>query len=619
MGVKPLRLGELLVAKGVITEADLQRTLKIQSHTGERLGQILIARGFITRQQLYWALAELWGFPYIDLTQRLPDPEAVRGFDPHIFVESHFIPLSISDGVVEVAVAEQPNEAIIRQIRSVLGDVKCQFFVTSDWDINHAILKTFRETILDLATFGLYYRNPDESAYSVFTRRQYLSSLAFLAIMLTAVFFWPTPTLIFMNLLVNFAFLASIAFKFTVAMAGAKYETMEPVTQEEVEALEEEKLPTYTILVPAYHEANIISKLMNNLMTLDYPPEKLEILLLMEENDEETINAVRVAKPPYTFTFVIIPDGPPKTKPKACNVGLFLAEGEYLVIFDAEDRPELDQLKKAVVAFRKGPENLACVQAALNYFNAYENFLTKMFTLEYSYWFDYMLPGLDRLHLPIPLGGTSNHFRTQTLRKLGGWDPFNVTEDADLGIRAAARGYTVGIVNATTYEEANSQLFNWIRQRSRWVKGYMQTVLVHFRHPLRLYKRIGLRSSLGFLFLVGGTPLTFLSSLLLWIMFTFWLIVRSKELDVFFPPGILYVSLIDFVIGNGVMIYLNMMGVVKRHYFRLLPYALLNPVYWILHSVAAYKALWQLFVRPSYWEKTIHGISRFTDEAPPSS
>lgn len=149
---------------------------------------------------------------------------------------------------------------------------------------------------------------------------------------------------------------------------------------------------------------------------------------------------------------------------------------------------------------------MVCVQAALNYFNWNENFLTRMFTLEYSYWFDYLLPGLDRLGLPIPLGGTSNHFKTEKLRELGGWDPFNVTEDADLGIRAAMRGYTVGVVNSTTYEEANNRVGNWIRQRSRWIKGYMQTTLVHSRNPWRLLRQVGPWKFLGFFLLIAGTP-----------------------------------------------------------------------------------------------------------------
>jgi glycosyltransferase XagB len=309
------------------------------------------------------------------------------------------------------------------------------------------------------------------------------------------------------------------------------------------------------------------------------------------------------------MSIILVPRGFPQTKPKACNVGLFFARGEQLVIYDAEDKPDRDQLKKAAVAFARGGDAMVCVQAALNYWNVYENFLTRMFTVEYSFWFDYMLPGLEALRLPIPLGGTSNHFRTEALRRLGGWDPFNVTEDADLGIRAAVLGYTVGVVNSTTYEEANRAPGNWIRQRSRWIKGYMQTVLVHTRHPLALLRATGLRQGLGFILLIAGTPLTFLLVLPLYALFAGSLLVPSPVYARVFPGWVLWIALLNLLMGNGLMIYICMMGAFKRNRFQLVPWALLNPGYWVLHSIASYKALWQLITKPHYWEKTAHGIS----------
>jgi glycosyltransferase XagB len=252
---------------------------------------------------------------------------------------------------------------------------------------------------------------------------------------------------------------------------------------------------------------------------------------------------------------------------------------------------------------------MVCVQAALNYWNVYENFLTRMFTAEYSFWFDYMLPGLDALSLPIPLGGTSNHFRTADLRLLGGWDPFNVTEDADLGIRAAALGYTVGVINSTTFEEANRKFGNWIRQRSRWIKGYMQTTLVHARAPWALIRVLGVRQTAGFLLLVAGTPLSFLFTLPLWVLFVVSLLIPARVLDVMYPGWALWVGLFNLLIGNALMIYVSMMGAFFRQRYGLVIWSLLNPVYWLMHSIASYKALWQLIVRPHYWEKTTHGIS----------
>ena len=405
------------------------------------------------------------------------------------------------------------------------------------------------------------------------------------------------------------AFLANVLFKFAVSFVGAGVEGWEVVSDEEVRALDESTLPTYTILVPVYKEAKVVRYLLDNLARLDYPPEKLDVIVLLEEDDRETIEAVKKARPPGNVTLGVIPDGVPKTKPKACNVGLFFARGEYLVIYDAEDMPEPDQLKKAVAAFRKGPENLICVQAALNYYNSHENALTRLFTMEYSYWFDYMLPGLYHLGLPIPLGGTSNHFKTKMLKEIGGWDPFNVTEDADLGVRAAAFGYVVGVINSTTYEEANSKIGNWIRQRSRWIKGYMQTALVHFRDPVALVRMLGIKKTLGFLLLVAGTPLAFLANPWMWAMYLVWLVTGTQRLRFLFPPAVTYISLFNLLLGNGIAIYLNMLAVFKRKYYDLIFWALLNPLYWILHSVAAYKALYQLFTRPFFWEKTEHGIS----------
>ncbi len=605
------RLGELLIEAGLLEDEALQRALELQRRSGAPLGQILVALGLIRRYDLYRYLARQWGMPFVDLIRTPPDVQWLRRFKPETLLRLGFVPFRRDARGWHIAVSRYPGDELENQLREHLGPGIFHYYVTSDWDIQQVVHRYFRHEVVKSAVLGLYYRRPDESAITVLTRGQFLVLGALLLAWVLWLLLAPRSALTLANACINLFFLGSILFKFVVALVGAGFEGWEPVTQEEVEALSDDELPVYTILVPVYREANVIGPLLRSLGQLDYPKEKLEILLLLEEDDVETYEAAKAARPPGNVRFIIIPDAQPKTKPKACNVGLFFARGEYLVIYDAEDQPEPDQLKKAVAAFRKGPENLACVQAALNYYNARENFLTRMFTLEYSYWFDYMLPGLDRLGLPIPLGGTSNHFRTQVLRELGGWDPFNVTEDADLGIRAAAHGYRVGVINSTTYEEANARVGNWIRQRSRWIKGYMQTALVHLRHPLRLVRQIGWKQTLGFLLLIAGTPATFLAAPWMWGMYLYWLLTQSRALDPYFPTWLMYISLFNLLVGNGLAIYLNMLAVFKRRYYDLLPWALLNPVYWMLHSIAAYKALWQLITRPHYWEKTLHGISKY--------
>ena len=276
----------------------------------------------------------------------------------------------------------------------------------------------------------------------------------------------------------------------------------------------------------------------------------------------------------------------------------------------AEDRPDPDQLKKAVIAFSKAEERIVCIQCKLNYYNRNQNILTRWFTTEYSSWFDLFMPGLDAADSPIPLGGTSNHLDRQKLIELGAWDPFNVTEDADLGIRLHKAGYKTAIVDSTTFEEANSDLYNWIRQRSRWVKGYIQTWLVHMRHPVRLRRQIGWRSFVSFQFVVAGTFVGFLLNPFYWALTTLWLATHAGFIRALFPSFVYYAAALGLFIGNFVFTYVNVAGSIRRGYYDLVKWALLSPLYWALMSIGAWKGFLQLFYRPFYWEKTVHGLDR---------
>ncbi|MEN9217412.1 MAG: glycosyltransferase, partial [Gloeomargarita sp. DG_2_bins_126] len=476
-------------------------------------------------------------------------------------------------------------------------------------DITYLLDSVFRKLFSWQAVYRLVTRSPRESAAQVFTPAQILFIYGILVLFLWGLMNYTAFTLYVAMSLINLFYISSVGFKMFLSLVGA-VDRKRYIQPEDLARLTDDELPVYTILVPVYNEPEIVSMLIKGLGQLDYPHEKLDVLLLLEEKDKVTIEAAKAARPPHYIRFIYVPDSQPKTKPKACNYGLAFAQGQYLTIYDAEDIPDPDQLKKAILAFRQGSPNLVCVQAALNYFNRDENFLTRMFTLEYSYWFDYLLPGLERLQLPIPLGGTSNHFRTDRLLELGGWDPFNVTEDADLGIRASQRGYTVGVIDSTTYEEANCRLKNWIRQRSRWIKGYMQTWLVHNRDPWKSLKTLGLGNWLAYQFFVGGSVVCFLSNPILWLFFLYAAISRAPWLEQLFPGWMVYISLFNLILGNSIGIYLNMIAVFRRRYYHLTWYALFNPIYWFLHSAAAYMALWQLFTKPFYWEKTIHGLTK---------
>jgi len=602
------KLGQVLLEMGVIDQEILDDALRTQQETGARLGQILASRGDINQLALSHALALQFGMRHINLRANPPDPETVKRMDPQICRDLGVVPVRIDSGTLVVALADPTQmekiEPVVREIHSG----KIEFGVTSAFDIEWVTRSVFHEEYMRETIWGLFYREPEESAYRMFTPPQ-LIVMALLAGALAAGLVFSTfQTLLILNIIFTLLYLTISIFRFWISYIGAAGSNGIEVTPQEIAALDEESLPEYTILVPVYKEKEVLPRLLQSLDRLDYPKSKLDVKLLFEEVDEETIAEARKIHPPAYIEFITVPDAQPRTKPKACNYGLISARGRYLVIYDAEDRPEPDQLKKVIIAYSRHGEDLVCIQARLNYFNRNQNILTRWFTCEYSNWFDMLLPGLDRNDLPIPLGGTSNHFVTEKLRKLGGWDPFNVTEDADLGIRMYKHDYKTAVVDSTTYEEANSQLWNWIRQRTRWIKGYMLTWFVNMRRPFRLLKDLGLKGTLGFHLVVGGTPFLFIINPIFWTLTSVYFLLERSLLAELFPPPVFLLSAFNLIVGNFIFVYLNIISSFRRGYYELGKYALLSPLYWVLMSVAAWRALWQLIFKPFYWEKTTHGL-----------
>lgn len=367
--------------------------------------------------------------------------------------------------------------------------------------------------------------------------------------------------------------------------------------------------PMYTIFCPLYKESAVVPQFIKAMSELDYPKDKLEVQLLLEEDDVETVEDIRNMTLPSYFTILVVPHAMPKTKPKACNYGLQRASGEYAVIYDAEDIPEPMQLKKAVIAFDRAGHRAGCIQAKLNYYNWNQNLLTRLFTLEYSLWFNLVLTGLQAVKAPVPLGGTSNHFRVADLRRFAGWDPFNVTEDADLGMRIAKQGMHTEILDSYTLEEANSQYGNWLKQRSRWIKGYMQTYLLHMRRPRSFAKN---KSHLFMIQLVlGGTALLLLVNPLVWLLTIAYFVMPgnvSNFIASLYSLPVLYMGVICLVFGNFIYMYYYMMGASKQKRPELIAYAFFMPMYWLMMSWAALLALRDLIVRPHHWHKTKHGL-----------
>jgi cellulose synthase/poly-beta-1,6-N-acetylglucosamine synthase-like glycosyltransferase len=370
--------------------------------------------------------------------------------------------------------------------------------------------------------------------------------------------------------------------------------------------LPDDRLPVYSVLIPLRDEAALVPLLWRAMSALDYPAEKLSVMFVVEESSTDTIAAVETILDDPRFELIRIPDAAPHTKPKALNYALPLARGEHLVVFDAEDIPDPGQLRLAASQFAADP-GLDCIQAELVIDNAEENWITALFAAEYAGLFGLLLPMLARLRAPMPLGGTSNHFRTAALREVGHWDAYNVTEDADLGVRLSRLRYRTGMLASETYEEAPITLDAWMVQRTRWLKGWMQTFIVHNRSLKRFVADIGWRNFIFFEIYVGSL----IVSSLLHTVFLASLVVRGlvglwPNIDN--PVDVAYVTVL--VVGYGGTCLLVIAGLARRRAFHLMPYQLLLPVYWIMHSIAALRAAHQLLVRPYFWGKTAHGRTR---------
>ena len=442
----------------------------------------------------------------------------------------------------------------------------------------------------DRAANGLFYKSPALSAKSGLTAMQRRAGLATLAVGLVLILWAPGVMWTALQLVAASVFLVMILFRLAAAAWCAR---PEPSVMPD-----EARLPVFTILAPVYREAAVLPQLTRALASLDYPPGRLDIKIIMEADDHATIQAARQLVFDSRFEIVIVPEGTPRTKPRALNYALTFARGDIVTVYDAEDVPHPGQLRAAAAAFLAGNEKLGCVQAPLNWYNHDSNWLTRQFAIEYAVQFRAILPLLARLGLPLPLGGTSNHFRREALEAAGGWDAYNVTEDADLGFRLARLGYRSGVITPPTLEEAPEHTSPWIRQRSRWLKGYIQTLAVHLRHPLAL--------SPGAAFSLAMTIGTATMSALL------------HGPAIIALTGLAASGMIRLTLPAAGFLCLGyaasmVCGVAAIHraglQTRCIDVARI-PLYWPLQTIAAIIALVELRIRPYFWAKTEHGFTR---------
>ncbi len=376
------------------------------------------------------------------------------------------------------------------------------------------------------------------------------------------------------------------------------------------------RLPVVSVFVPLYREREIARHLLTRLSVIDYPADLLDICLILEDDDELTRATLDQVTLPSHFQVIEVPKGTLRTKPRALNYALDFAKGTIIGIYDAEDAPAPDQINKVVQRFAElGPE-VACLQGILDYYNSDSNWLARCFTLEYATWFRVILPGLQRLGLVVPLGGTTLFLRRPAIEQVGGWDAHNVTEDADLGLRLVRHGFRTELIDTITQEEANARTLPWIKQRSRWLKGYAVTWAVHMRNPARLLRDIGPWRFLGVQVLFLGTLSQFVLAPLLW---SFWVIpfgVHHPVLDII-PTGTVMAIGIFFLFSELISIAVSAVAAHRAGKSWLMIWAPTLQFYFILASFAVYKALVEIVTRPYYWDKTVHGIFPAAPTQPP--
>ncbi|MYZ50123.1 glycosyltransferase, partial [Propylenella binzhouense] len=564
--------------------------------------ELLACRHF--RRTAYWqALAGQLGvrfLPSLDHAERDPDTrpppsEALRRAECAAA-------LVAGERILAVAPSGPALEALAERLRlaPALAD---RLRIVPPEAIRAFLLARHGEALVHYAVNRLARAMPAHSARMLATsrnRRDWLFAL--FAGTVASFCAAPAETILVFALLLSFVFSNAVVWKLAASLW--------PRRRRRRPDPKDAELPSYTVLVALYREAAVVPDLVRNLDALLYPRSKLQVLLVVEADDGETRSALEAVGLPANFMVVPVPPAEPRTKPKALVYALPLATGDQVVVYDAEDRPEPDQLRKAAAAFRAEPR-LGCVQAALVPENR-DSWFARMFALEYAAHFEVLLPALACWRVPIPLGGTSNHFPRRVLQKVGAWDPFNVTEDADLGVRLARFGYLTGVLDSRTYEEAPVRFAQWLPQRRRWIKGWIQTALVAMAEGIPRGRRLSVREAVAVHAIITGGilgllfyPLSFLALV----------VALLPSLGSGRPWSGLEWATVLVTLFNGTAFSVGSLlaalrGAAAARAPELAPSIATLPFYWVLQSLAAWQALWQFFRTPFRWEKTEHGVSR---------
>ena len=603
-------IGEILVQSGALSQSDLLKAIALRNREETRIGNILLNHGMVTEADLFGALSQQFGATLVDLQETPPNPNLAKMVDLELCLAENIIPWQHIGGALVIATS-RPDR--FEQLRSEHPDALggALMSIAPEYDIQNALIETNRDTLVERAET----RVPSHESCRMWDPNRMLrltlaTGLFFLASLLLS----PIATLTALSGFAVLTLAMNMGLKLATTLSQIRpylrRNAAAPPPERQTEMF---RLPVVSIMVPLYKEREVAGHLIKRLKRLNYPKELLDICLVVEEDDETTCNTLRRTHLPDWVRVIKVPQGNVRTKPRAMNFALDFCRGTIIGVYDAEDAPHPDQIHRIVRRFHERGPQVACLQGLLDFYNPRTNWLSRCFTIEYNTWFRVFLPGLERLGFAVPLGGTTLFFRRGALEKLGGWDAHNVTEDADLGIRLARHGYRTEIVHTPTEEEANCRFVPWIKQRSRWLKGFAITWAVHMRAPVKLFKELGPKKFLGVQILFLGTLSQFLLAPLLW---SFWLIPFGLQHPIqnVVSTGTFLTLGISFLIAEIITIVVGAFAVSDKKHRFLIPWVPTMHFYYPMATLAAYKAIYELLTQPFYWDKTAHGVFEPTDE-----
>lgn len=598
----PEALGAILLARGALSFADLAQAEVARRASDAPLADILLSRGLVGEIDVLAAQSDSYGFAMSDLAARPPAAGLDRVLPAATALPLDCVPTERMGNVLVIATCRPDRAAAIRA--ALPADVRPILTLAPRDSITTAQIALYGHELARLAEAQAPQKDSCRGWQPRLARRLTAgAALGLAGLLLTQ----PAAVTAVVFGLALAVFAGNMGLK-AMAFAAALRDGQRAPSDAGGAAAPARLLrpPMVSLIAPLYQEPDIAATLVANLSRLDYPPERLEVLLAVEADDTTTRAALEAATLPPWCRVVTVPDGQPRTKPRALNFALNFARGEIVGIYDAEDRPDPDQITKITERFAERPPEVACLQGRLDYYNARHNLLSRLFAIEYANWFRVLLPGVQRLGLVVPLGGTTLFLRRSALIDVGGWDAHNVTEDAELGLRLARRGFRTEIVDTTTFEEANAAVLPWIRQRARWQKGYLMTWAMAMRAPLALWRDLGTVRFAALQVQMLCAVAAFLVAPLLWS-----LMIKplgyAHPLDAFVGPTGYGAMATAFVASMVLSAALSLHATRAAHLRHLRPWILLSELYFLLATISAWRAVGEMLSRPFWWAKTAHG------------